>query len=84
MSHYRLRKVNAMKQDKDKLLPPWKEEPNYEPMVYRAKLINEISDWYYKKFKPGASDYVRVSVFDLIADFIIDTRTPNQTVEKGT
>lgn len=48
------------------------EEIDYKPMVDRALLINDIREWYYKKFK-GINGYRTMSVFDLIADFIIDT-----------
>lgn len=62
--------------DVEKDLPPWKEPLDTEPMIYRAKLINEIREWYYKKFK-GGPEYRQVSIFDLIADFIMDTRKDN-------
>lgn len=59
--------------DKDGLLPkevpPWQEPPDFRTPLYRAELINKINAWYENKFK-GKSGYAKVSIFDLIADFI--------------
>lgn len=55
------------------LVPSHLEPPDYETPLNRAFLINKIDEWYEQKFK-GQSGYKKVSIFDLIADFIIDTK----------
>lgn len=50
------------------------EPPDYETPLKRALLINDICAWYHKKFANRKSDYIKVSVYDLIADFIIDNK----------
>ena len=60
-----------MANDERQELKPWKEPVDYKPMIDRAKIINEIWEWYHKKYE-GKSGVLKISVSDLIADFIIE------------
>lgn len=55
-------------------IPSHLESPDYKTPLKRALLINDIFAWYHKKFANRKSDYIKVSVYDLIADFIIDNK----------
>lgn len=64
------------------LVPSRLEPPDYETPLNRAFLINKISEWYDIKFLHEKLRFKTISVFDLIADFIIDTKygTPSRKV----
>jgi hypothetical protein len=64
------------KAPKNELQPvkPWEEPPDYETPLNRALLLNKINDWYDIKFKEVRASHITVSVLDLIADFIIETK----------
>lgn len=53
---------------------------NPKPALQRAELVNQIGDWYSKKFNDQGS-WQKVSVFDLIADFIMDTRPQGEGLD---
>jgi hypothetical protein len=46
-----------------------------ESRIYRARLVNKINAWYKGKFA-NQTGYQKVSVYDLIADFVMDTQPP--------
>ena len=47
------------------------DKPDYETPLKRAELISEIHKWYEDKFKDSKVEFMQVSVFDLIADFVM-------------
>ncbi len=54
---------------------------DYNKPLERAELILDIQKWYENKFKDVKTEYLKVSVFDLMADFVLDTRpTPHADV----
>jgi hypothetical protein len=56
-------------------IPSHLESPDYETPLNRASLINKIHHWYDKKFQHTKNfEYLKINVFDLIADFIMDTK----------
>lgn len=61
------------KSNGEELVPSHLEPPDYETPLNRAFLENKISEWYDKKFAHETKRFKTVSVFDLIADFIMDT-----------
>ncbi len=65
-----------------KNIPSHLEPPDYETPLNRAFLVNKISEWYDKKFANETKIFKQVSVFDLIADFILDTKfgTPKENL----
>lgn len=50
---------------------------DYKTPLKRAELINEINKWYEKRFKNEKKEFLTISIFDLIADFVMDSQAIN-------